>query len=476
MPKISALPTTTSTTTADLVPIVNSGVTKQATIAQISPYPSPEGYSTNAALLAAAQALATGQHFSQNGALIHRIPDRVFIGGAIDNDGTFPNTDKDWLSTFQSARAVKQVVGTSGSGVTTSGSPIVTFTAGGATPSVDAAFFGDFAIPDGATVLTVDSATQITLSANATASTTGNTFYSNNTTMTGGTGVSASTFGLTNASNASAVGALFGSRSAQFTNVGTACIGLMATAVNNNATYASRAWAFYVEAHRTNSTVSSTYGAEINVLSTAASEATPNSWRHGTTVGIQVAAGCGLAGVLPSGTQIDVSTGMAFFPNPRRFKVGIVFGNNAIVGTDGVTVTTAAPVLSMAPGHAMQWRNSAEALTAQIMATNTDSTAKTELRFISTGVQFLGASNQNIAFIQHVASSVNYIQLVPATTGNPARVTATGSDANIDLYLTTTGTGVLRFGTHTGSADVAITGYITIKDAAGNTRKLAVIT
>lgn len=33
----------------------------------------------------------------------------------------------------------------------------------------------------------------------------------------------------------------------------------------------------------------------------------------------------------------------------------------------------------------------------------------------------------------------------------------------------------LRFGTRTASSDAAITGYITIKDAAGNTRKLAVI-
>lgn len=41
-----------------------------------------------------------------------------------------------------------------------------------------------------------------------------------------------------------------------------------------------------------------------------------------------------------------------------------------------------------------------------------------------------------------------------------------------DLYLATTGTGVLKFGTHTGSGDVVCNGSIAIKDAAGNARKL----
>jgi hypothetical protein len=41
--------------------------------------------------------------------------------------------------------------------------------------------------------------------------------------------------------------------------------------------------------------------------------------------------------------------------------------------------------------------------------------------------------------------------------------------------LTPKGTGNVRFGTFTVNADTAITGYITIKDAGGTTRKLATI-
>lgn len=48
-------------------------------------------------------------------------------------------------------------------------------------------------------------------------------------------------------------------------------------------------------------------------------------------------------------------------------------------------------------------------------------------------------------------------------------------DANIDITFTPKGTGNVRFGTHSAVAAEVITGYITIKDASGTLRKLAVI-
>jgi hypothetical protein len=74
-----------------------------------------------------------------------------------------------------------------------------------------------------------------------------------------------------------------------------------------------------------------------------------------------------------------------------------------------------------------------------------------------------------------VASAVNYLNVIGAiTTASPA-IQAAGSDTNIDVTLTPKGTGVLRYGTLTANADAPITGYITIKDSGGTTRKLAVI-
>jgi len=120
--------------------------------------------------------------------------------------------------------------------------------------------------------------------------------------------------------------------------------------------------------------------------------------------------------------------------------------------------------------------------------------------------------------ITHTASAVNYVQVTGSTTGNVAVISAQGSDtniplainskgasavrfaaqntdfpiinggtgtvslsasgasANVDLALGSKGTGVIAFGTHTATADVAISGFITIKDAGGTLRKLAVIT
>lgn len=74
------------------------------------------------------------------------------------------------------------------------------------------------------------------------------------------------------------------------------------------------------------------------------------------------------------------------------------------------------------------------------------------------------------------ASIVNNLRIVGSATGSQVLALAEGTDTNIDVELRPKGSGVLRFGTLTANADAAITGYVTIKDSAGTTRKLAVIT
>ena len=73
----------------------------------------------------------------------------------------------------------------------------------------------------------------------------------------------------------------------------------------------------------------------------------------------------------------------------------------------------------------------------------------------------------------HTASAVNFLQVQGAATGGNPVISAQGSDTNIDLLLGGKGTGVVKFGTYTAGV-VAQAGYITIKDAAGNTRRLLV--
>lgn len=61
---------------------------------------------------------------------------------------------------------------------------------------------------------------------------------------------------------------------------------------------------------------------------------------------------------------------------------------------------------------------------------------------------------------------------IQTATGTLTLATAAG---NGDVLISPNGTGRLRFGTFTGSADVAVTGSVEIKDAGGTTRKLATI-
>jgi hypothetical protein len=77
-----------------------------------------------------------------------------------------------------------------------------------------------------------------------------------------------------------------------------------------------------------------------------------------------------------------------------------------------------------------------------------------------------------------VASAVNHPTISNSATGNPVEfaVASSSSDTDVDIRLIPKGAGVVRFGTHTATADTAISGYVTIKDGSGNTRKLAVIT
>lgn len=92
-------------------------------------------------------------------------------------------------------------------------------------------------------------------------------------------------------------------------------------------------------------------------------------------------------------------------------------------------------------------RNGANAQTLRVYGTYTD------------------ASNYERAAIKTTAGSK--VELAAETAG-------TGGD-NLDVVLTPAGTGVVKFGSYTALGAEALAGYITIKDAAGNTRKLAVI-
>jgi len=76
--------------------------------------------------------------------------------------------------------------------------------------------------------------------------------------------------------------------------------------------------------------------------------------------------------------------------------------------------------------------------------------------------------------VSHTASAVNYVQVTGATTASKVvAISAQGSDADVTLSLSPKGAGTIRFGTYTGTI-LTPTGYITITDSGGTSRRLLV--
>jgi hypothetical protein len=104
-----------------------------------------------------------------------------------------------------------------------------------------------------------------------------------------------------------------------------------------------------------------------------------------------------------------------------------------------------------------------------------DANINTTIASKGSGGVWLNPANQGTPALvaAYVASPVNYALVYPSTTGNAVQFGAQGSDTNINLYLSPKGSGLVQFGTYTAGT-VVQAGYITIVDAAGNTRRLLV--
>jgi hypothetical protein len=120
-----------------------------------------------------------------------------------------------------------------------------------------------------------------------------------------------------------------------------------------------------------------------------------------------------------------------------------------------------------------------------ISAQGSDTNASMSIRAKGTGTLFLetiGASDVRLQprsvrtlSVNGAVSGVNYFSMTGASAGNTPSLAVAGSDTDIDLTLTPKGTGKVRFGTFTASADAPITGYLEIKDSGGTIRRLAII-
>jgi hypothetical protein len=84
-----------------------------------------------------------------------------------------------------------------------------------------------------------------------------------------------------------------------------------------------------------------------------------------------------------------------------------------------------------------------------------------------------GTARTALQLIDGGAASVNALQIQSNLTGTAPILSSFGADADIDIAFTPKGAGTVRFGTYTAGV-LTPTGYITIKDSGGTTRRLLV--
>lgn len=86
-----------------------------------------------------------------------------------------------------------------------------------------------------------------------------------------------------------------------------------------------------------------------------------------------------------------------------------------------------------------------------------------------------GAAAQELRIYGSYTSAAVYDRLALKSSTTVATVAAETDSGDMDLALTPAGAGNVRFGTHAAIAAETLSGYITIKDAGGTPRKIAVI-
>lgn len=169
-------------------------------------------------------------------------------------------------------------------------------------------------------------------------------------------------------------------------------------------------------------------------------------------------------------------TGLAFFKGSKSWNRGIVFNADALSdgGSSGVGVGVA---MALGERQGLFWYESGGATAAASIYSQINAASHAvSIVFANDEILLRGESAAQIFRVSHQTNGVNYLQVKNAATGGAPSIGAgLSSDTNVDIAFTPKGTGVLRFGTHSALGAETVTGFITIKDAAGNSRKLAVV-
>lgn len=234
-------------------------------------------------------------------------------------------------------------------------------------------------------------------------------------------------------------------------------IGAILMGINNNTSVTGSVWGAYIEAYRMAGVSGGADGLEIDTANFGGNVVLdPYQQNVAQTIGLQLASGAELSptGQYPSQAAINIQN------NHMTFDKGIVFGSNSITGATGSSGTGIA--IALGYGHTLQWYGAAATPIASIVASGTTTAQGIQQLFSDNTVSFNNASGKQIFSALGVASGVNGITALGASTGNPPQLVASGTDTNISLQMTPKGTGSV-----VASGPLSVTGTITPSQTSG---------
>jgi hypothetical protein len=215
-----------------------------------------------------------------------------------------------------------------------------------------------------------------------------------------------------------------------------------------------------------------THGMEIDVANMGATvpiwPSTP--FAQGLTSGAWICSGGESSEPSAGGSPGAASVAVGIIRNDSQavktasFEKGIVFHNQAILGTDGATGDGVA--IALATGHLMHWYNNNNQLCAEISASGrTFANTNWRMDFSDAGIVFQDRNTGiNSLAITKPSTPANGLNIAGSETGSPVIISAQGNDTNIDLVIAAKGTGSidLRNVVISGSSG-ASAGYLPVK-------------
>lgn len=171
----------------------------------------------------------------------------------------------------------------------------------------------------------------------------------------------------------------------------------------------------------------------------------------------------------------NAPSGAAYYvlSNAAKWCSAFVVHANALEGCDGVTGSAAAFIA--ARGHSLRWDTPLGINGASIRCDVNDPAKRVTQLFFDNAFIVFGVSGKRIFDGVHTLNAVNYPGFRNSVAGQPVQIIAGGDDAHIDVQVAPKGNGKFRFGVHVPTADTPVTGYIEMKDTAGNLHRLATV-